>query len=769
MTNKSFNANNGNTQGATSTAITESLSGESVILTSEADKLLFLDFVFKTLLESDSYSASDYDKWSQICGIVYGFMPDNEEALKKLDSFCQNYNGYVSTDDVRTKWKTANYDMASTPQKAEKQLWKLLEEHKSDKLIISVDRAFEIFKSKHQSSNNFVSNGQRQGTNNESYFNYDSSASPIDQAKAQITAMFDKSNLFNSYIGFAKVFNERRKFYPAKAFPFDSLDLKQPSQIIINPLKDAKYDKARNDQVSAYLYTLLESDNLSLEQQKNILEKENIPAVAIYFSGSKSIHVLVKINATSYKEYTERVNDLHDYLNKKYAALSDKPIFDSQCKHYAHLCRISGCINEKTGKQVQLLAINTGYSDYNEWKEKREPLSTNENTSFEAFLKESSISLTLDYDPEEAFKQGKVLMGNKYLMRGSSLFINAYSAAGKSSLAMHFALCLATGSSFFGISVIHPTKTILISAENDRDELKANFASMYQHSFSNYSLKDLKANLHYYDGNNLSPSDFFQTLEQLIKHHKAEVVIIDPLFAFFTGNIKDQEAVSEFTRNKLQSLLTKYNCSAILTHHKKKPTDKDLEDLFIMKDYSGMGSSDLTNWTRAVMTLDPLSYKNPSDIFVLSLAKRGEKAGLGGMRNIYLKRSPNPNNPYWEQTEAPIDLKKGRDRAAYSKYEELYDMQELNADDFKEVVCRKFNWSEDQYRRVYRNAIVPRYVVYKPETKTYIGFRKANSSWYQPSSSSSKLSKEEEDQNKTVEQLIYEIKSEQAQQQQKSA
>ena len=111
MTKYSFNADNGNIQGATSTAITESLSGESVILTSEADKLHFLDFVFATLLESDSYSASDYDKWSQLCGIVYGFMPDNEDALKKLDSFCRNYNGYVSTDDVRTKWKTANYAM----------------------------------------------------------------------------------------------------------------------------------------------------------------------------------------------------------------------------------------------------------------------------------------------------------------------------------------------------------------------------------------------------------------------------------------------------------------------------------------------------------------------------------------------------------------------------------------------------------------------------------------------------------------------------------
>ena len=753
---ENFNADIGNTKGATGTA-TESLSGESV-LTSEADKLFFLDFVFDTLLKSSSYSASDYSNWSKLCGIVYGFMPDNEEALKKLDSFCQKYDGYVSVDDIKTKWKNANYDMAATPQKAEKQLWNLLEEHKSDSMLISVNSAFDVFKQSSKHSH------QPANTDKKSYFNFDSATvSPIDQAKAQIAVMFGKPIFHSSFIGFAKTKESSRKFYPVDNFPFDMLDLKQPSQIIINPLKKAKYDKAKTDQASVYAYTLLESDNLTLDQQKDILAKENIPAAVIYSTGSKSIHALVKINTTSYKEYIERVNDLHDYLNKKYAALSDKPIFDSQCKHYAHLCRISGCINEKTGKQVQLLAINTGYSDYDEWKENRESLSTNDEF-FEAFLKGAEIPLDLNYDPEDAFKQGKVLMGNKFLMRGSSLFINAYSGAGKSSLTMHLALCLATGSSFFGIPVIKPTKTILISAENDRDELKSNFVSMYNHSFSNYVLEDVKVNFHYYDGNMFSSSDFFQKLELLIKRYNAECVIIDPLFAFFSGNIKDQEAVSEFTRNKLQYLLTKYNCSAILTHHKKKPSDKDLDDLFIMKDYSGMGSSDLTNWSRGIMTLDPLSYKNPSDIFVLALAKRGEKAGIGGKRKIYLKRSPNPNEPYWTETEEPIDPKKGRDRAAYSKYEEFYYMQELNTDDFIELICRKFTCSKDKYKKLYRNAIVPRYVAYNPETKTYIGSRMIQSSLCQSSLSNSKLYKDQEYQDNSIEQLIRKIKSEQQQQ-----
>lgn len=763
MTRNSFNANNGNSQGATSTAITfESLSGESVILTSEVDKLFFLDFVFATLLESDSYSASDYDKWSQICGIVYGFMPDNEDALKKLDSFCQNYDGYVSTDDVRTKWKNANYAMADTPQKAEKQLWKLLKEHKSDKLLISVDRAFEIFKSKHQSSNS--TNGQQQEKNNKSYFNYDPSASPIDQAKAQITAMFDKSNLFNSYIGFAKTINARRNFYSAKAFLFDSLDLKQPSQIIINPLKRQKYEAGRNDQASDYLYTLLESDNLTLTQQKDILEKENIPAVAIYFSGSKSIHAIVKINATSYKEYIERVNDLHDYLNKKYAALSDKPIFDSQCKGYAHLCRISGCTNEKTGNQVQLLAINTGYSDYNEWKEKRESLVSETSSLVDP---SSYIPLDLNYNPDLAFKEDRVLLGDKLLMSGGSLILNAASGTGKSTIALHLGLCLATGTSFFGIPVIHPAKTILFSAENDQDELLQNYKSIYEHDFkANFTPKEISENFRLINGDKVELSNLFQRIEAEIKSFGAKCVILDPLFAFFRGNIKEQEAASAFTRDKIQPLAKKYDCAFILTHHKNKPKDPDLESYFISQNYSGSGSSDFTNWARCIMNLDGNRVKTEPTAYILKLNKRGEKAGTGGKRYIYLKRSFDPNRPYWIEVEEEIDSKKGRERLAHSVYEEFYWMPELDSEAFQKLVCRKFDLSKERYNAVYRNAIVPRYVTYNPETKTYIGFRKANPSWYQSSSSSNnKLSKEEEDRNKTVEQLIYEIKSEQAQQQ----
>ena len=755
----SSSANNGNTKGATVTA-TESLSGESV-LTSEVDKLLFLDFVFDTLLKSSSYSASDYSNWSKLCGIVYGFMPDNEEALKKLDSFCQKYDGYVSIDDVKTKWKNANYAMADTPDKAEKQLWKLLEEHKSDSLLISVNRAFDAFK---QSSKH---NHQPVNTANKSYFNFDSATvSPIDQAKAQLAAMFDKSNLHSSFIGFAKTKESSRKFYPVNKFPFDTLALNQPSQTIINPLKKAKYYKAKTDQASVYLYTLLESDNLTLDQQKDILAKENIPAAAIYFTGSKSIHAVVKINAASYKEYIERVNDLHDYLNKKYAALSNKPIFDSQCKHYAHLCRISGCINEKTGNQVQLLAINTGYSDYNEWKEKRESLY---NELF--FSPSSKISLDLNYDPDAAFKEGRVLMGNKLLMSGGSMILNACAGEGKSSLALHLGLCLATGTSFFGIPVIQPSKTLLLTAENDFDELNQNYKSIYDHTFqANYTLEDIEKVFTLRNADSLFDhlsqistdfqTLFFKALENEIKKNKYKVVILDPLFKFFKGNIKEQEAATDFTRNKLHPLSKKYDCAIILTHHKNKPKDLDLEAYFQMQTYSGSGSSELTNWARCVMNLDPFSKKIKTNKSILTLGKRGERAGNGDKTCIYLQKAPNPNNLYWMDIEAP-----NLPEFCYfhSKYEEFYYCPKVNADEFKKLVCRKYGCSEMQYWKIYRNAIVPRYVAYDPETKTYIGLRLTNSLWYQ-SSSNSKLTKEEEDQNKTVEQLIYEIKSEQQQQ-----
>jgi hypothetical protein len=71
----------------------------------------------------------------------------------------------------------------------------------------------------------------------------------------------------------------------------------------INPVKDGGSTDA---DVVAYRYCLVEFDELSLEEQYELLLKSNLPVRTLSFSGDRSLHALVWINAPTLPEYERR-------------------------------------------------------------------------------------------------------------------------------------------------------------------------------------------------------------------------------------------------------------------------------------------------------------------------------------------------------------------------------------------------------------------------------------------------------------------------------
>lgn len=113
--------------------------------------------------------------------------------------------------------------------------------------------------------------------------------------------------------------------------------------------------------VSAFRYALVESDNLPVERQHAIIRELQLPVAALVYSGGKSIHAIVRIDAPDYKEYQKRVDFLYDACAKNGLEI------DRKNRNPSRLSRLPGA--SRNGKQQSLLAVNIGQPSWPAWFE----------------------------------------------------------------------------------------------------------------------------------------------------------------------------------------------------------------------------------------------------------------------------------------------------------------------------------------------------------------------------------------------------------------
>jgi hypothetical protein len=103
--------------------------------------------------------------------------------------------------------------------------------------------------------------------------------------------------------------------------------------------------------VTSWRYILFESDQASPRLWIKALVQWPLPIAAIYLSGRRSIHALVRIDASSKKEW--------DAVVKKH--LASKLVPFGACPGAltgVRLTRLPGCMREETGKMQQLLYLD---------------------------------------------------------------------------------------------------------------------------------------------------------------------------------------------------------------------------------------------------------------------------------------------------------------------------------------------------------------------------------------------------------------------------
>jgi RecA-family ATPase len=384
--------------------------------------------------------------------------------------------------------------------------------------------------------------------------------------------------------------------------------------VAINPTKT---NSRQAKDISKWRHCLVEFDESTIEEQWAILKKAGLPTSCIIRSGGRSLHGWVKVEAQSETEFRDRVDFIYKHLAHA------KP--DPANKDPGRLSRLPGAIRTATGQPQELVECGAPTRTFLEWKEWTiygdipEPFKWDDLLTFK----------------EEADKT--TLLGRRWLCRGGSVLWVGSSGLGKSVLCLQAAITWAIGRSFFGIT---PTgdglRSLILQAENDEgDVAEACQGVVKSMNLSPKEMDLVRKNVIIVRDCTSTGEVFIDKARRLADKHKPDLFWADPLFAYVGGDLSDQETASRFLRNMLNPLALSASFSWMLIHHTPKPMRDGTSYQGHDKAYSGFGSSELTNWARAVVVLAPCGQDEEGvPVYKLEVSKRGKRSGLAQSHDV---------------------------------------------------------------------------------------------------------------------------------------
>lgn len=184
----------------------------------------------------------------------------------------------------------------------------------------------------------------------------------------------------------------------------------------------------------------------------------------------------------------------------------------------------------------------------------------------------------------------------------------ATGASGKSAVTISAALALATGrNDLLQLPVDRPCKVILINGEDGAEELTRRIRAACQHFC--ITLTDVAGRLLIIGARDVPGLTFnridrggvvadeagLDLLESMVQGFGADVVIVDPLFAFLPGGTNDGASASAVA-GRLTEICVRANCAMLLVHHVSKSAMREGDH----DPTAALGSAMWTNHARSV-------------------------------------------------------------------------------------------------------------------------------------------------------------------------
>lgn len=314
--------------------------------------------------------------------------------------------------------------------------------------------------------------------------------------------------------------------------------------IRFNPLDGAG---VKDINVTSYRYALVESDDMPVDKQNAIIRELELPVACLVHSGKKSLHAIVKVEASSYEEYRKRVNYLYDVCKKNGLKV------DSQNRNPSRLSRMPGVM--RNGQKQFLVDTNIGKESWQEWQDWIEAVNDD-------LPEPESMASVWDNLPELAAPliDGVLRQGHKMLLAGPS-------KAGKSFALIELCIAIAEGRRWFSWDCAQG-KVMYVNLELDRASCLHRFKDVYT------SLGWASANLKHIDIWNLRgkavPMD--KLAPKLIRRAQKKnyiAIIIDPIYKVITGDENSADQMAKFC-NEFDRVCTELGAAVIYCHHHSK-------------------------------------------------------------------------------------------------------------------------------------------------------------------------------------------------------
>ena len=314
--------------------------------------------------------------------------------------------------------------------------------------------------------------------------------------------------------------------------------------IRFNPL-DGK--GVKNENVTEFRYALVESDTMDISAQKAIITELELPVAALVYSGKKSLHAIVKIDASTYEEYKKRVDYLYNVCNKNGLKL------DIQNRNPSRLSRMPGVM--RNDKKQYLLDTNIGKENWNEWREWIESVNDD-------LPDPESMADVWDNLPELAppLIDGVLRQGHKMLIAGPS-------KAGKSYALIELCCAIAEGGKWLEWNCTQG-RVMYVNLELDRASCLHRFKDVYTalgiapDNLSNIDIWNLR-------GRSVPMDKLAPKLIRRASKKNYIAIIIDPIYKVITGDENSADQMAHFC-NQFDKVCTELGCAVIYCHHHSK-------------------------------------------------------------------------------------------------------------------------------------------------------------------------------------------------------
>ena len=333
--------------------------------------------------------------------------------------------------------------------------------------------------------------------------------------------------------------------------------------VCINPITG---DQRKTENIERFTHGLLEFDSGELETQLSVIRQSRIPCTAIVYSGGRSIHALVKVDAPNLEVFRGRMN----YVYARFVKYNP----DSGCKDATRLSRLPGFTRgdpDYAGNPQTLLALNVGCKDWPEWlnyldeNERKRDQPEGEKETKDTSDDLPPIEDFCDLDPTQLELPGEVIEGVLY---GKCKMVIAGSSKSKKTFAlMDLAVSIASGREWWGLKTTKG-KTLYIDLE-----LGKRFA--YRRLTNIMKKREIEMErdcLHV-----LSLRGFCRSFEQLkakilrrISGAKYMAVIIDPIYKVLGGRDENRASDIADLLNQIEQLAEQSGAAVIIASHYSK-------------------------------------------------------------------------------------------------------------------------------------------------------------------------------------------------------